>query len=528
MASLDLIIPSKYISYDELVERAKLNGASKQPRFNQPGAYGYGGFYPIMRQVADTKEPPYLPDSTFRDRWLQEFRFVESHIAGVINQACLIYANRGWEITGGRNQVRKWTMRLHDSEGGQGWRRLIRVGALSFLTTDINAIFEIEREGDVTITQDAIVKSPMVRLNNVDPGLCRLCRETVLLSDPSQTKYLSTLNYNGQYWFDWDYIRVASMPSDREEYMGLGYCALSRSIRLVKLLYAVYLHDQEMLDDEMMDGLLLLNNISEGQWRTAMEARQEKRTALEQTRYGGVQVLAGGGEFGNADAKLIGLSQLPAGFDRELFINQSMYGISLCFGFEPTEFWIVNAGVMGRGKETEIQSTKATAKGGEDFTLSFQEPLQKELPETVHFEFQQRDDAGELAAAQVAETRAKVINEMAAVRENTGPPLTNEEIRLLWAGQGLIPEEWTLQEEDVTATDEEAIKERLLENPKIRSACEVYPREPIIRYVWDGLKGRETVLWEQGEDALKRRTWVLNRYVYRGDKVIVELGDLQP
>lgn len=522
----NLIIPPKYVGYDELIARAQLNGNSKQGRFEGKNSYGYGGWYPIIRQIADTKEPPYLPDSMPRDRWLQGFRFVESHMAGVINQVCLIYANRGWEITGGRNQVRKWTTRLHDSEGGLGWRYLIKRGALSFLTTDINAIFEVEREADVIVTQNTIVKSPMTRLNNVDPGLCRLCREMAYLSS-AQAKHLSTLNYNGQYWFDWDYIRVASMPSDQEEFMGLGSCALSRSIRFVKLLYAVYLHDQEQLDDEMVDGLLLLNNISGTQWRTAMEARQEKRIGLELTRYGGVQVLTGGGEFGAADAKLVGLSQLPAGFDRETFIDQALYGISLCFGFDPTEFWVVNAGVMGRGKETEIQHTKATAKGGEDFTLSLQEPLQKELPETVHFEFIQRDDQGELLEAQVAEAKAKVINEMAKVREQTGGVLTNEQIMMLWAQAGLVPEEWTQTEEDVTVTDEEAIKERLLENPKIRSACEVYPKEPIIRYIWDGLRGRESILWERGEDALKRRTWVLNRYVYRGDKVIVELGDLQ-
>lgn len=525
MASLNLTVPPKYITYDELKERVKLNGHSKQPRFGGKDYYGYGGWYPIIREVADTKVPPYGPDSMPRDRWLQEFRMAESHIAGVINQASLIYANRGWQLVGGRNQVRKWTQRLHDAEGGQGWRYLVKRAALSFLTTDINCILEVEREADIEITGGAIIKAPMTRLNNVDPALCRLIREQVKLPG-SEERFVSTLNYNGQYWFDWDYIRVASMPSDREGYHGLGFCALSRAISLVKLLYGVYLHDQETLDDEMMDGLLLLNNISEGQWQTAMETRAEKRTGLELTRYGGVQVLAGGGEFGNADAKLIGLSQLPAGFDRQSYIDQAIYGIALCFGFDPTEFWVVNAGVMGRGKETEIQNTRSTSKGGEDFTKGLQEALQKELPETVHFEFEERDDKGELIAAQVAEAKAKVINEMAGVRETSGPPLTNEEVRLLWARQGLIPVEWTEVEEDVTATDDAALKERLLENIKIRSACEVYSSEPVVRYIWDGQQGREVVLWQRGDEALKRRTWVLNRWIYRGDKVIVDVDRL--
>ena len=67
----------------------------------------------------------------------------------------------------------------------------------------------------------------------------------------------------------------------------------------------------------------------------------------------------------------------------------------------------------------------------------------------------------------------------------------------------------------------------MLENPKVRSACEEYPRQPIIQYSWDGLKGKEVVLWERGEEALKRRTWVLNRYAYRGDKVIISPEQLE-
>jgi hypothetical protein len=309
--------------------------------------------------------------------------------------------------------------------------------------------------------------------------------------------------------------------------MGLGFCFLSRAIRFVKLLYGVYLHDQEKLDSDMMDGLLLLNNISEAQWQTSMEARKENQTALERRRYGGVQILTGGGEFGAADAKLVGLSQLPDGFNRETFIDQCMYGIALCAGFAPNELWVVNAGVMGRGKETEIQVEGAETKGGEDFPLSLQESLQGELPETVHFEFEERNIRGELVEAQVADAKAKTINEMAAVRETAGGVLSNEQIMMLWAQAGLIPEEWTETEEDVTATDEEKIKSRMLENPKVRSACEEYPRQPIIQYSWDGLKGKEVVLWERGEEALKRRTWVLNRYVYRGDKVVISPEQLE-
>ena len=59
-----------------------------------------------------------------------------------------------------------------------------------------------------------------------------------------------------------------------------------------------------------------------------------------------VEVIASGG-MEQADAKLVALSQLPTGFDREVFTDQLMYGYSLVFGFDPTEFWPVNAGALG-------------------------------------------------------------------------------------------------------------------------------------------------------------------------------------
>jgi len=510
-------------AYHPLIERQLSGSLSKQPRFStSQNQYSFADFYRTFRQMAETKEPEYVPNSYIRDRWLQDFRYAESHVAGVINQITLIYANRGWAMTGGRNQVRKFTRRLHESEGGKGWRYLIKRGALSFLTTDINCVMEVEREGDVDVNAAGdIVKSPLVRLNNVDPTRCRLIRQKTTL--PNGREWLATLEYgNQQKWFDWDFIRVASMPSDREEYMGLGFCFLSRAIRFVKLLYGVYLHDQEKLDSDMMDGLLLLNNISESQWQTSMEARKENQTALERRRYGGVQILTGGGEFGAADAKLIGLSQLPDDFNRETFIDQCMYGIALCAGFAPNELWVVNAGVLGRGKETEIQVEGAETKGGEDFPLSLQENLQGELPETVHFEFEERNIRGELVEAQVAEAKASVIKAVADIGV-----LSDEQKMMLLAQAGLIPEEWTTIEEDVEATDQKAVKARMLENPKIRSACEEYPRQPIIQYNWNGLKGKEVVLWERGEEALKRRTWVLNRYVYRGDRVVISPEQLE-
>lgn len=515
-------IASKY----QEITRAT-NGNSPKPRFLD----NYGQtFNSTLRwiKLAELEEPPYRVDSRLRDRWLQTFWHVEPFLAGVINNVTSIDANRGWTLTGGRNQVRKWTSKLHDSANGRGWRYLIKTGSLSFWTTDINAIFGVEREEPyATRTNEGVVPSPLLKLWNIDPSKCNLYPDLAYADEIGESLEIRTeIRYKETPLMPWDYFRVASMPSDMEEYRGLGFCALSRCLNLAKLLYAVYQYDQEKLLAKAPRGLLLLHNITEAQWNTAMEARNARMSEKERQYYGGVEVLASdGGEY-NPDAKLVALSQLPDGFDQKVMTDLLMYGYALCFGYDPREFWPVSGGALGTGRETEIQAEKATGKGGKDFAWSLLECLQEELPATVHFEFEERDERGELLDAQIKDAKATVIERISKIREQTGGVLTNEEIRTLLAQEGLIPEEWTITEEDVTATDDEQLRQRLLDNPKIRSACERYHNEPIVQYRWvsDG-QPKERVLWGSGQEAINPKVWQLNRYSAGENPITVDVEE---
>lgn len=495
-------IASKY----EPILRANGNGST--PRFIADHNRVFHSTLKWLRR-AELEEPPYQADSRTRDKWLQSFWRKESFMAGVINSVVLIDANRGWTLTGGRNQVRKWTSRLHDSAGGKGWRYLIKKGSLSFWTTDINAIFGVRREEPwATLTGEGVTKGPMLSLENVDPAKCHLYPSRAKAVELGGAEVESDMQYGGNALMPWDYFRVASMPSDQEEFRGLGFSALSRALNLVKLLYAIYEYDQEKFLAKAPRGLLLLHNITEAQWNTAMEAREARMSAKEREYYGSVEVLASdGGEY-NPDAKLVALSQLPDGFDQQTMTHLLIAGYSVCFGRDFREFLPASEGSLGSGRETAEQANKANSKGGADFSLSFQERLQDEIPPTLHFEFEERDEQGDLLQAQVAKAKTEVIALLSTLRESSGGVLTNEQIMILLAQEGLIPQEWTIPEEDVTSTDEEQVRQRLLDNPKIRSACERYQNEPIVRYTW-GERPKEVVLWESGFEALKRRVWVV-------------------
>lgn len=522
------------VEHLEEVRRATQAAGSKQPRFKPDRKQGvFASIYWWVKE-ARLSAPVYQVDSRARDRWLSEFWKREAHLAGVINSVVSIDKNRAWAITGGRNQVNRYTQMLRYAEAGQGWRYYINQQAQAYYATDIGGITELGREGR---------NGPVRALYTLDSTLCRLTGN-----------FQKPLHYDNtkEDWTAEDFFRVVSMPSFREEHYGLGFCAVSRVLEMAKLMIAVYEHDQEMLGARSPTGLLLLQGITQDQWEAAMAARSEELSAREQNWFGSVAVLATEGDA-TPDAKLVALSQLPTGFDIEKTTNLLMYCYALCLGYDPIEFWPVQAGALGRGRETELQHEKATGKGGADFMLSFQDRLQMVLPETITFEFEQRDEKGMVLEAQVYQAWANVAN---ALYQGGMGILTREQAASLLVENGIIPAEWTIMEEDVVATDvEEAdeaaddeisaddvdapaaqrghlvlrnLRARALQDERVVRAAELYPREPIVRYRYDPRRGngRTTVLWQRGEDAVARRSWPVTRgRVQRQDDVLYEGED---
>ena len=303
---------------------------------------------------------------------------------------------------------------------------------------------------------------------------------------------------------------------------GLCYSAGSRALELAKLMVAVYQHDSEQLGARAPKGILLLHGISEKQWEDTLKVRGEKLDSLEREYYGGVQVLASEG-LEQIDAKLVALSQLPAGFDIEKFTNLLMYGYALIVGYDAREFWPVSSGALGTASETETQHRKASGKGGTDFALGLQEQIQRPdvLPPTLHFGFEQRDEESDILEAEVALAQIHNVREMfEAGLQATGTGIIDrEEARSLLAESGVIPHEWTEIEEDTKATDTQEARlksrlERLMENERIQRAEERFPDAPLVAYRWPD--NRTVTLEKRAADALPRG-WVMPRLKNRAE-----------
>jgi len=482
-------------SGDSPITRATVD--STQPRFSNRDK-AVGSLFHLLLQRWKKDElinvPNYLPDSRELDVWLSAFWRTESLLSGVISNVVGLDKNRGWSLTGGRNQVSRFQRVLREAEGGTGWRRYISLQSESFWTTNMGAISEIGRIGK---------RGPMGALYHVDPTKCAL---TGNIDKPLE---YDPLKGTVQQWEQLDFMRCCSMPMIQEEYNQLGYCAVMRALQFAILMVAIYRHDKEMLFAAIPKGLLLMSGIEAEDWTDSMQAGAEVLSSKEREFYSGLSIFFGG-QDGEVDAKLLTLSQLPTGFNLEQWTNILMYGYALCFGYDPREFWPVSGGTMGTGKESEVQALKASGKGGLDFALAYQDNLQGELPPTLLFEFDQRDETGELSEYMAIKAYADAVNAMSLpsgmAEEET---LTADQRRILYAEKGFIPEEWTVFEEDVSGTDvDEVERAKLLSSPQILRACTRFPDEPIVRLTWHWKRGIATkMLWPSGAKALEPPTF---------------------
>lgn len=461
----------------EIVERKVGVDESRQPRFTTAA----GVFSSIYRWavMGMANEPGLRATMRQWDTWYRDFCLREPFLVGVFNSACQIDQNRGWTLTGGRNQVNRYTKVFHDLDNGEGWRTFISWQAQSYYSTQMGFVSEVGRQGKA---------GPMLTLWSVDPCQCELS------GDPDAPLWYYPRSGGKQEWTPDFYFRGKSLVRTSEQRLMYGYPAVARCYDLAKIMVGIYSHYQQKVGTKTPDGILTGANISESQWEEAIRARNESLLASPDSYLDSIATIMSSGTD-IPSFVLTTLSSLPDRWDFDIWTQILMRGYALAFGYQSSEFYPENAGVMGRGKEQEIQHESATGKGGKDFSLTMQEKLQAQLPPTLEFQFDERDTTGEIEDAQLQLAKAQVISALSALTEKQGgietSRLTTDQILQLAAEQGVIPEDWTPQTEDVTSTDEEeAEKSDEIMSERIYRAMRSFPDEPIVRYSWPSDKTR--------------------------------------
>jgi len=438
---------------------------SAQPRFaEQSVAQLFGG---VISWAASSllREPSERASRREWDAFYRSIARQEPFLASVLAGAVMIDANREWTLTGVRSQVVRYRhilQQVRAESTAVGMRPFVEWLASSYYTTQMGWVAEVGSEGE---------GGPLAQLWAVDP-----CRCELLGGAAGELAYYSIAGGKQTWLYGRDYLRACSQTSTDERLLGYGWPAVARCYELAKIMLGVYHHYLARLGAATPDAILSHNAMTDEQWQQVLQARE---TILRDNSSYLNSIIAVGNPGGDPPRfELTTLSSLPDRFDIEQWTLVLLRGYQAAFGYGAGEFYPESYGVIGRGKEQEQQHRSSTGKGGKDFSLKFTEQLNSRLPRTVSFAFDERDVAGEQEDAELRRVKAAAIAEMAGWAVKVGgvetSVLTREQILQLAARDGVIPPEWTPEDETVTVSSEDTdIAERIQR---------VAPDEPVVRY----------------------------------------------
>lgn len=500
----------------------------------------------LMRLIDDSSEtlPPYSADTRRRDERLLQYSRSDTFLSSILSYAVAKQKAAPWLLTGSARQVGIYSRMLHNAHR-KGWRTWLSMQATAYYSTNLGFISEIEFTNNIPSNIYAIDSTRVRLTNNLDKPAVYY---------PRSGKNIE-LN-------DYEILHANSMPSLEEKMTYAGFCATERAMNFVRMSIAINQNHLEKMGFAPPKSIMIGKGITKENWKAAIEGFEEDRKNKGSSTYEGVLTLLTGNS--EADLKILPLSELPDQFDIVKYAEVLVNGICAAYGVPSFNVWAMSTGSFGRGAEAQVSNQEASRSGAMEFISAMQEELtRKILPPSVSFTFDLNGSAirkienaneGEMIKQLVSlynargagTTPPKIdprtgnsdsldVPQMRAVDDNPTntpdddkPILTRSEIRQILAAENYIPHEWTDTEQDVTVTDIQVAREVALENPMLREAASFYRTQPIIQYLGNILpeddskysysrknimslkeimppNGKTVVLWENGEEMLKRK-----------------------
>lgn len=324
-----------------------------------------------------------------RDVQMSELWQCEPILAGAVYSMCAKMTALSWSVTG-RRKIAKNTAEMFATAAhidGYSWHGFISPTAQDFYTTDRGVFWETARDSYNRLTD----------IGHIDALSCNLTgnRDTPMLY---RSEILGqSLRFNPR-----QYVHFSSLPSPRERYFGIGFCAVSRAYRAAHLLIGLHDYDDEKLDNLPPEGIAAISGLTMDEFNDAVTLWLNKRQADKSLTFPQVLWLLGSQPNQEVKVAIESFSQLPESFDRKAVVDQYVSTLALDFGVDAREFWPISSGALGTASESEIQHQKARGKGPGEFISITERELNAELPEDAEFRYDTQDIEEDMNAASVA------------------------------------------------------------------------------------------------------------------------------
>lgn len=354
-----------------------------------------------------------------RDRQLRDFWPTETYLAGAVASVSFRNSTLDWEIHGPTAVAQSVTDMLQSAIGGDafGWVSFIERFSQDLLTQDNGAFIELIRDpGQDASSRFQNENAPVVGIAHMDAGQCMRTgdpRAPVIYTDRTGERHQMK-------WYQ--VIPFSDYPSAIERMHGIGYCAVSRALRVAQIMRSIAIYKDEKISGRHFKQMHFVGGVSRQEIQDEMKRGQEQANNQGQLRFILPSILASLDPEKPVSVATIDLASLPDNFDLDQELKWYIAGLALSFGVDYQEFAPLPGGNIGSSAQSMILHRKTSGKNPAVFMRTLTEGFRNYgvLPRNVTMSFNDKDEQEELEKQEV---RTKALEE-AAITARSGilPP----------------------------------------------------------------------------------------------------------
>jgi hypothetical protein len=386
-----------------------------------------------------------------RDQQLREFWPTESYLAGAVSTTAFRNSTFDWEVRGGGERVEQAvTDMLHTAIANDqvGWLPFTLKGSQDLLTQDNGRFIEPIRDP----CMDAASKfkgamAPVIGIAHLDAAQC------VRTGNP-EYPVLYTDRDGREHKLAWyQVIAMSDFPSASEKMNGVGYCAVTRALRLAQIMRSIAMFKDEEVGGRNIKRINLVGGVGQQQIKDAIARTHEEASNKGFSRYIEHTVLASLDPEKPVSVAEVNLASLPEGFDFDQEMQWYISGLALDFGVDYQEFAPLPGGNIGSASQSMILHRKSSGKGPRIWMDALSEAFKVYgvMPRNTELIFNDKNEQEEMEKQEV---RTAALEEAAiAARSKIFPRkyiAQNLVDRGLFPDISDIPEEFWSDENDPT------------------------------------------------------------------------------
>lgn len=383
-----------------------------------------GGLTFMLASVADSVVP-WGRQVAFRDIQLRDFWPSETYLAGAVTNVCFRNSAFDWAVQGPTAVSTAVTDMLTSAiaQDGFGWVPFIERMSQDLYTQDNGAFIELIR--DPGIDANSAFKAefaPVIGIANLDASQC------VRTGNPTYPVVYRDRN-GGLHKLKWyEVITMSDFPSAIEKMNGVGYCAVTRALRLAQLLRSIEIYKDEKIGGRLYKSIHIIGGVSRTDIDDAKKRGREEADNAGHIRYIDPVILASLDPEKPVSVATLDLASLPDGFNLGDEMQWYISGLALSFGVDYQEFAPLPGGNLGSSAQSAILHKKASGKGPAVFMRTLAEAFSNYgvLPRNTKLVFDDKNQQDELEKQEI---RSKAMEEMVmAVRAGILDPASARKI----------------------------------------------------------------------------------------------------